>query len=271
MKESRSKILVWIVVMLVIAGVSAGCGQEKRKEKYEVQSNMEETSEVWHHISGDRDGNSRKAEECSKAKGVGKAQVDSSPEESNESQEDSAVDETEKEDTGTSANEYWTAETSPVTHLDDQSEESKSTGESAEGESKPESESELKPESKSESKTESKPESKPDKQEIVEPQPYYLTQTDKGEVIAQLIMLGESYGLTYYPNVTESETWDSPTPIYEEELILGREYVMSAMVEYTEGAFVLMQMEGCSGFALSIKEAPETVTDAYYEVYVYWM
>ena len=242
MKESRSKILVWIVVMLVIAGVSAGCGQEKRKEKYEVQSNMEETSEVWHHISGDRDGDSRKAEECSKAKGVGKAQVDSRPEESNESQEDPAVDEAAEADAGTSANEYWTAETSAVTHLDDQSEESKSTGESAEGESKPESESELKPESKPESKTESKPESKPDKQETVEPQPYYLTQTDKGEVIAQLVMLGESYGLTYYPDVTESETWDSPTPIYEEELILGREYVMETMVEYTEGAFVLMQM-----------------------------
>ena len=104
-----------------------------------------------------------------------------------------------------------------------------------------------------------------------QPEPYYLTAADKSEVLAQLAAMGQSYGLTYYPEVSESETWDSPTPIYEEELLLGREHVMGAMVDYTEGAFVLMQMEGCQGFALSIKEQPNTVTDAYYEVYVYWM
>jgi hypothetical protein len=69
----------------------------------------------------------------------------------------------------------------------------------------------------------------------------------------------------------EGETWDSPTPIYVEELIFGREHVMNAMLEYTEGAFVLMQMENCQGFALSIKERPNTLSDAYYEVYVYWV
>ena len=90
-------------------------------------------------------------------------------------------------------------------------------------------------------------------------------------MLAQLAALGEEYGLTYHSDITEGETWDAPTPIYEEELILGRDHIMSAMVEYTEGAFVLMKMEECQGFALSIKERPQTITDAYYEVYVYWI
>lgn len=107
--------------------------------------------------------------------------------------------------------------------------------------------------------------------EISEQRAYYLTEEDKTQVLTKLAAMGESYGLTYYPEITDSETWDSPTPIYEEELILGRDHVMNAMVEYSEGAFVLMQMEGCKGFALSIKEYPHTVTDAYYEVYVYWL
>ncbi|MBQ7016996.1 MAG: hypothetical protein IJN10_08600 [Firmicutes bacterium] len=101
--------------------------------------------------------------------------------------------------------------------------------------------------------------------------PYYLTEEDKTQVLAQLAALGEEYGLTYHSDITEGETWDAPTPIYEEELILGRDHIMSAMVEYTEGAFVLMKMEECQGFALSIKERPQTITDAYYEVYVYWI
>ena len=100
---------------------------------------------------------------------------------------------------------------------------------------------------------------------------YYLTEEDKAEVIKRLVAMGESYGLTYYADLTESETWDSPTAIYEEELSLGREYILQVMVEYTEGAFVLMEMEGCQGFAVDIKEQPETVTGAYYEVYVYWV
>ncbi len=255
MKGSRSKILIWIGIVMVIMAVSVGCGQERREEKYEAQSCMEETGESWRNIPDTGDGESGEAKEHSETKGIGKTQADTSTEESNESKEDPAVDDTTKVDAGTPTDEYWTAETSAITHSDDKSEESKSQGEPAEGESEPESESE----------------SEPEKQETVEPQPYYLTEADKREVIAQLVMLGEGYGLTYYPDVKESETWDSPTPIYEEELILGRDYVMGTMVEYTEGAFVLMQMEGCAGFALNIKEAPETVTDAYYEVYVYWM
>ena len=102
-------------------------------------------------------------------------------------------------------------------------------------------------------------------------QPYYLTEADKSQVLVQLAELGAQYGLTYHPDIMEGETWDSPTPIYEEELIFGREHVMNAMLEYTEGAFVLMQMENCQGFALSIKERPNTLSDAYYEVYVYWV
>ena len=102
-------------------------------------------------------------------------------------------------------------------------------------------------------------------------QPYYLTEADKSQMLVQLAELGAQYGLTYHPDIMEGETWDSPTPIYEEELIFGREHVMNAMLEYTEGAFVLMQMENCQGFALSIKERPNTLSDAYYEVYVYWV
>jgi hypothetical protein len=102
-------------------------------------------------------------------------------------------------------------------------------------------------------------------------QPYYLSMEDQNQVITALIEMGERYGLTYYPDISEGETWDSPTPIYAEELLRGRDYIMTVMMEYTEGAFALMQMEGCSGFALQIKEFPNTVTEAYYEVYVYWV
>ncbi len=247
MKGSRSKILVWIGIILVIVMVSAGCGQERREEKYETQINMEETSESWHGISRSGNGNTGEIEEYSKANGIGKPKIVVQLEESERSKEDSKTDETKKMENGTYTDEYWTAEASAITYPDVESEKPKSERESSGDESTPE------------------------EHEIVRSQPYYLTETDKNEVITRLVMVGESYGLTYYPDVTESETWDSPTPIYEEELILGRKYVMDTMVEYTEGAFALMQMEGCSGFALSIKEKPSTVTGAYYEVYVYWM
>ena len=101
--------------------------------------------------------------------------------------------------------------------------------------------------------------------------PYYLSEADRVEVTEALIEMGESYGLQYNPELVEGETWDSPTPIYAEELVRGREFIIAAMVEYTEGAFALMNMEGCTGFGLQIKEYPNTVTEAYYEVYVYWM
>ncbi len=248
MKGTRCRILVWSGIAFLILFVSTGCGHKQEEGgKYETQSNMEETSESWHGIPSTGDGKSGKAKEHTKAKGNGKQQNDTQSKQSDESQKDATADETTKVEVRTQVDEYWTAETSAVTHSDDQPEESESQGEFTGGESESE------------------------EAEGVEPAPYYLTEADKSEVIAQLVRMGESYGLIYYPNVMESETWDSPTPIYEEELILGREYVISTMVEYTEGAFALMQMEGCTGFALNIKEQPNTVTGACYEVYVYWL
>lgn len=246
MKGTRCRILVWSGIAFLILFVSTGCGHKQEEGgKYETQSNMEETSESWNAIPSNGDGKFEKPKEH--AKGNGKTQNGKQSKQSDELQKDSTADETTKMEAGTQVGKYWTAETSAVTYSDDQSEKSESQGEFTG------SESEL------------------EEAEVIEPAPYYLTEVDKDEVIAQLVTLGESYGLTYYPDVMESETWDSPTPIYEEELILGREYVISTMVEYTEGAFMLMQMEGCTGFALNIKEKPETVTDACYEVYVYWV
>ena len=210
-----------------------GSGQTRRmEERNETQSNLEETGELEYEVSVAGYGAIEEAKE--EAEGNESSVCDQSTTEK-ESAEAANAD---------AAIEHWAGETSSIVYSDDDSKGAQSQGESA-GE-----------ESKKEEKT---------------LKPYYLSDEDRAEVLARLVSLGESYGLTYYPEVTESETWDSPTPIYEEELILGREVIMNTMVEYTEGAFVLMKMEGCSGFALQIKEQPDTSTDAYYEVYVYWM
>ena len=105
----------------------------------------------------------------------------------------------------------------------------------------------------------------------IEATAYYLTDADKAEIISRLIAMGDSYGLTYYPNCS-GNTWDSPTPIYEEELYEGREYIINTLVDYSEGAFHLIQQDGyCLGYGLEIVEYPNTITGAYYEVYVYWV
>ena len=105
----------------------------------------------------------------------------------------------------------------------------------------------------------------------IEATAYYLTDADKAEIISRLIAMGDSYGLTYYPNCS-GNTWDSPTPIYEEELYEGREYIINTLVDYSEGHFYSIKQDGhCLGYGLEIVEYPNTITGAYYEVYVYWV
>ena len=250
----------------LILGVCASCGHEgKGEERNEIQSNLEETEKLEYEIFGT---------------GYGAAQ-ELKEEESNGS---TAVNESEAVESRTTVNEYWAGETSAVVYFDDHQKESQSQYEFAEEEPEepkkegneviqtPEEESLYEENLYEENLYEESlyEESGAVEEESNKQQPYYLSEGDREQVINALVHLGESYGLKYYPNITEGETWDSPTPIYAEELLMGRDHIMSAMVEYTEGAFALMQMEGCEGFALQIKEYPNTVTDAYYEVYVYW-
>ena len=98
---------------------------------------------------------------------------------------------------------------------------------------------------------------------------YYLTQADIDEVLSRVIAMGQGYGLTYYPQVTNGETWDSPTAVYD--ICKSREEIINELVIYTEGAFTLMINDGCTGFGVGFKGPGETITGAYYEVYVYWV
>ncbi len=107
----------------------------------------------------------------------------------------------------------------------------------------------------------------------IEATAYYLTDADKAEIISSLIAMGEGYGLTYYPEATgpDGATWDTPAPIYDDELYAGRDYIISAILERANGRFYMVSIAGCSGFGLDIIEYPNTRTGAYYEVYVYWV
>lgn len=109
----------------------------------------------------------------------------------------------------------------------------------------------------------------------IEATAYYLTEADKAEIISRLIAMGESYGLKYYPEATgpDGATWDSPTPLYEEELYEGREYIINTLIDYSEGHFYSIKQTGIpyDGFGLDIYEYPNTITGAYYEVFVYWV
>lgn len=96
---------------------------------------------------------------------------------------------------------------------------------------------------------------------------YYLTAADIEEVRSRLIAIGESYGMTYYPN-SNGETWDTPNQIWD--ITQGREGIMNEMVEYSAGAFEWLLKDDCYGFGIGIKGPGETLTGAYYEVYIYW-
>ena len=194
--------------------------------------------------------------------------------EGNETQ--GTMDESKTDESRTTVIEYWTGETSAVVYFDDDSEKSQSQKELIGNEQKEEDEviqqqEVVQQQEVSRLLEENMTQEESMYEESKALQPYYLSMEDQNQVIRALIEMGERYGLTYYPDISEGETWDSPTPIYAEELLRGRDYIMTVMMEYTEGAFALMQMEGCSGFALQIKEFPNTVTEAYYEVYVYWV
>lgn len=263
MKMKRSQVLVKVWISCLVLSVFAGCGHgQKEGEKYEVQSNMEETGQSLYEISDSGNGSTEWSKKTTDDESTAE-NISTKPEE------------VESDSNGTSIDEYRSGETSAVVYFDDDSEKSQNQGESA-GDTQNQEESNMsEPQEEqlqeSRKQEEVQQESQPQEEQSAAMQPYFLTEADKEQVIEQLARMGESYGLKYYPNVEEGETWDSPTPIYEEELVMGQEYIMSTMVSYTEGAFVLMQMEGCPGFALQIKEYPNTVTDAYYEVYVYWM
>ena len=240
MKAKRRLVLVGIWVNMLGLGMFVGCGHEQEKgERYEIQSNMEETGESRYEVSCAQLGTVEEAKEAGNESSVYSQSVEV---------EDFGISST------ATASEYWSGETASIVYSDNEPEESQSQEEFAGNEQEKEEQKVMEEISKKET-----------------PEPYYLSAEDREQVIARLVEMGESYGMQYYPDVLEGETWDSPTPIYAEELLMGRDYVINAMVEYTEGAFALMQLEGCRGFALQIKEFPNTVTDAYYEVYVYWM
>lgn len=232
MKVKWNQILISMGISCLILGMFVGCGQEQKLRKgNETQGTMDESK---------------------------------------------TVDESKADESRTTVIEYWTGETSAVVYFDDDSEKSQSQKELIGNEQKEEEEVIQKQEVVQEQEVSRLLEENMTQEESMYEeskalQPYYLSMEDQNQVIRALIEMGERYGLTYYPDISEGETWDSPTPIYAEELLRGRDYIMTVMMEYTEGAFALMQMEGCSGFALQIKEFPNTVTEAYYEVYVYWV
>lgn len=259
MKRKRSQVLVLLWMSCLILIVSASCGRERKKgDENEKQSNLEETGELVYEISNTQFREVEEAKEESESNESSRYCEGAAEEEDSEVTSETAAANGVETANGTEVSGYWTGETSAVVYSYDDPAQSQSQGISAGTESQ-----RTEPEKGEGEVSELKP--------VQVSQPYYLTEEDRAQVLARLVQLGESYGLTYYAEITESETWDSPTPIYEEDLLQGREAIMNSMVEYTEGAFFLMKLEGCTGFALQIKEYPNTATDAYYEVYVYWM
>lgn len=107
--------------------------------------------------------------------------------------------------------------------------------------------------------------------------PYYLTQADIDEIYARVRATGESYGLKYYPEASGyvGDTWDAPISVYENELYLGRDHIMSELIDYCGGWFQeIVKNSNMSdsryydpGFGLYLK-CPGTY--AYYELYINW-
>lgn len=105
---------------------------------------------------------------------------------------------------------------------------------------------------------------------------YFLTEADFDEVRSRLIAMGQSYGLTYYPAADNSinniwgATWDSPNQIWD--LTQGREAILDEMVEYCEADFYLIDLNGhTSGFGIGFLGPGETISGAYYEVFIFWV
>ena len=233
MKKKKGWFLWQSILMCLVIGVFAGCGHEKNKEEKNEQQSYEDE---W--VEAELYDAKESSTSADFERGTQRKEAESSADNGSQEAEKEVSIEYEKESAEAAAE---VSQWEESVHQE---------------EGNPQEENVVEEENSERSET---------------LQPYYLTEADKSQMLVQLAELGAQYGLTYHPDIMEGETWDSPTPIYEEELIFGREHVMNAMLEYTEGAFVLMQMENCQGFALSIKERPNTLSDAYYEVYVYWV
>ena len=246
MKKKKGWFLWQSILMCLVIGVFAGCGHEKNKEEKNEQQSYEDE---W--VEAELYDAKESSASADLERGTQRKEAESSADNGSQEAEKEVSIEYEEESAGAAIEILQPEESAEAAAEVSQWEESVQ-----QGEGNPQEEGVGEEENSERSET---------------LQPYYLTEADKSQVLVQLAELGAQYGLTYHPDIMEGETWDSPTPIYEEELIFGREHVMNAMLEYTEGAFVLMQMENCQGFALSIKERPNTLSDAYYEVYVYWV
>lgn len=233
MKKKKGWFLWQSILMCLVIGVFAGCGHEKNKEEKNEQQSYEDE---W--VEAELYDAKESSASADLERGTQRKEAESSADNGSQEAEKEVSSEYEKESAEAAAE---VSQWEESVQQEEGAPQEESVGEEGNSE----------------------------RSETL--QPYYLTEADKSQVLVQLAELGAQYGLTYHPDIMEGETWDSPTPIYEEELIFGREHVMNAMLEYTEGAFVLMQMENCQGFALSIKERPNTLSDAYYEVYVYWV
>ena len=84
--------------------------------------------------------------------------------------------------------------------------------------------------------------------------------------------MGQSYGLKYYTGFEEYDiwelTWDSPNQIWD--LTQGREEILDEMVEYCEADFRFIVREGDTGFGIGFLGPGETLSGAYYEVFIFW-